>query len=66
MTAGKIPQDVEPLVCETCLKEIPATEAVAPEAVDYVVHFCGLDCYEKWKKSQPSGPKDKGGDKQEQ
>jgi Domain of unknown function (DUF3330) len=35
--------------CEVCLKEVPITEATIPEATDYVVHFCGLECYEKWK-----------------
>ncbi len=35
--------------CEVCLKEVPITEATIPEASDYFVHFCGLECYEKWK-----------------
>ena len=34
--------------CETCLKEVPQSEAKCAEAVDYVVYFCGLDCYEEW------------------
>ena len=34
--------------CDVCLKEIPTTEAKNAEASDYVAHFCGLDCYEKW------------------
>ncbi len=42
--------DVEEKVkCEVCLKEIPASEAKVDEATDYVVYFCGLDCYAKWK-----------------
>jgi len=36
--------------CEVCLKEIPASEAKNAEASDYVSHFCGLVCYEKWRK----------------
>ncbi len=39
----------EKVSCEVCLKEIPVSEAKSAEAVDYFVHFCGLDCYEKWK-----------------
>jgi len=31
------------------LKEIPKSEAMVAEATDYVLHFCGLDCYSKWK-----------------
>mgnify|MGYP003578089264 FL=1 len=38
--------------CHTCRHEIPLSEAVVPEARDYVVHFCGLDCYERWR-TQP-------------
>ena len=38
------------VACEICLKEIPVSEASSCEASDYVVHFCGLDCYEKWRK----------------
>jgi hypothetical protein len=41
--------EVERVTCEICLKEVPITEAKVPEATDYVVHFCGLECYEKWK-----------------
>jgi len=49
MTTGDKPLAVERVACEICLKEVPKSEAVVPEATDYVVAFCGLDCYEKWK-----------------
>ena len=42
-------QPKEGLACEICLKEIPASEVKSEEANDYVAHFCGLDCYDKWK-----------------
>lgn len=50
---------VEPgyIACEMCLKEVPIAEATIPEATDYFVHFCGLECYAKWK-SQGAKPKD--------
>jgi hypothetical protein len=35
--------------CDTCAQEVPLSEAVVPEAVDYVVYFYGLDCYERWR-----------------
>ncbi len=38
--------------CNVCLKEVPTSEAQSEEASDYVVHFCGLQCYEEWKKGQ--------------
>ncbi len=41
--------DQDPKVkCEVCMKEIPKSEAKSPETVDYVMYFCGLECYAKW------------------
>jgi hypothetical protein len=34
--------------CETCLKEIPDSEAGSREASDYFAYFCGLECYQEW------------------
>lgn len=57
MTHHDKPVELESVQCEVCLKEVPLSEATVPEATDYVVHFCGLECYEKWKeqgdKSKP-------------
>ena len=39
----------EKVECKVCLKEVPVSEARSEEATDYIVHFCGLDCYTKWK-----------------
>jgi hypothetical protein len=36
--------------CAVCEHEVPLSEAVVPEASDYMVHFCGLECYERWRK----------------
>ena len=44
--------DIEMVACDICLKEIPVSEARSCEATDYVIHFCGLECYEKWR-TQP-------------
>lgn len=49
MTTFEMPVDVERVACEICRKEVPVSEATVPEAADYVVYFCGLDCYERWK-----------------
>jgi len=49
MRAPEIPSDPDRVACNVCFKEIPLSEAVNEEATDYVVHFCGLDCYAKWK-----------------
>ncbi len=45
------------IACDVCLKEIPISEAKIAEATDYVAHFCGLECFEQWKKK---GGRDKG------
>ena len=49
MRAPEIPSDPDRVACKVCFKEIPLSEAVNEEATDYVLHFCGLDCYAKWK-----------------
>jgi len=35
--------------CQACGCDIPLDEAVVPEALPYVVHFCGLECYAGWR-----------------
>ncbi len=39
---------IKAVSCEICLKEIPKSEAKTAEGSDYVLYYCGLDCYEKW------------------
>lgn len=56
MPKSNKPAEAVLVTCEVCLKEVPVDEAKVPEAADYFVHFCGLDCYEKWK-SQGGKPK---------
>ncbi len=58
MTITDKPAELETVACEVCLKEVPVSEATVPEAADYVVHFCGLDCYQKWK-AQGNTPNDR-------
>ena len=42
-----------PLVpCEVCQKEIPKSAALSAEDQDYVLYFCGPDCYEEWSAEQ--------------
>ena len=51
--------EIEKVSCDICLKEVPLSESVIPEAVDYVAHFCGLECYAKWKQEgERSGQQD--------
>lgn len=56
MTTHEKPVELEQVSCEICMKEVPLTEAMVPEAEGYFVHFCGLDCYQQWKnKSKDPG-----------
>ncbi len=50
MSNPEKPLEPDRVACEVCLKEIPISEAKSAEAVDYVQYFCGLECYDKWKK----------------
>jgi hypothetical protein len=46
------PGPVELLPCAVCQKEIPKSVALSSEDQDYVLYFCGLDCYENWAADQ--------------
>lgn len=52
MSSIKPPETGDVVSCEVCLKEIPVSEAKNEEASDYVVYFCGLDCYQVWQQAQ--------------
>jgi hypothetical protein len=47
---------VERVACKMCMKEIPKSEANIAEATDYVAHFCGVACYDKWRKQPGALP----------
>jgi hypothetical protein len=64
MTINPRPHLVDEQVpCDICHKEIPLSEANRFEAEDYVLHFCGLECYSTWKNRsenpEPSGQENK-------
>ncbi len=37
------------IACHVCMVEIPLSEAINEEALDYVMYFCGLECFDKWR-----------------
>jgi Domain of unknown function (DUF3330) len=55
MNKDSAPQDqsstVASVSCVVCEHEVPISEAVVAEATDYMVNFCGLDCYQRWRES---------------
>lgn len=40
------------LECEVCLSEIPDSVGINAEADEYVSHYCGLECYQRWQDSK--------------
>ncbi len=56
------PSNVETIQCDVCMKEIPACEARSAEVHDYVMYFCGLDCYDQWQKQTSEQPGDNADD----
>ena len=45
----------ERVACGVCLKEIPYSDAQHDEGGDYVLHFCGLECYKMWREQKKEG-----------
>ena len=52
MTQPALDYDQQLVSCEICLKSIPLSESKSAEAEDYVAYFCGLECYDLWKRQQ--------------
>ena len=50
MTEQNKPLESEKVACAVCLKEIPISEEKSGQAVDYVIHYCSLECYDTWQK----------------
>ncbi len=49
----------EKVSCEVCFKEIPISEAASVKATDYILYYCGLECYDRWKKQQEQSKPEK-------
>jgi hypothetical protein len=56
MTEKLVPKEPDLIDCEVCMKEIPETVAMTEEGQDYVLHFCGLECYTAWKQKKDKIP----------
>lgn len=52
MAEKPVPTEPGLVTCDVCLTEIPKSVAVSQEADEYAQHFCGLDCYSKWKSQE--------------
>ncbi|HJW81630.1 MAG TPA: DUF3330 domain-containing protein [Acidiferrobacterales bacterium] len=47
------------VACEVCLKEIPHSVAHSHEGPDYVLYFCGDQCFVKWQQGEPEADRPK-------
>ena len=47
-----VPEKPENIACNICLAEIPESVAVSSEADEYTQHFCGIECYAKWRNEE--------------
>ena len=54
MTEKPIPKEPDNVTCDVCLTEIPESVAMSSEADEYTQHFCGIECYKKWRESEKS------------
>jgi len=41
---------IELVSCDICLNEVPKCSGKIMEIEDYVMYFCGLECFDKWHK----------------
>lgn len=37
------------VACHSCQREVPRSVAEQAEGADYLLYFCGLDCFAKWR-----------------
>lgn len=56
MTEQRRPEMPEQVSCEICMKEVPTSEAMNAEGSEYVLYFCGLDCYQRWSHGNAAEP----------
>jgi hypothetical protein len=49
MTDKPVAPSGEPTItCATCFNEVPLSAAFTPEGAEYVEHFCGIECYQRF------------------
>ena len=56
MTEKPTPKEPKNVKCDVCLTEIPESVAMSSEGDEYTQHYCGIECYDKWRESEESSP----------
>ena len=46
------PAEEKKVACEICLNEVPISSAKNEEVQDYVIYFCGIECFGEWKQGE--------------
>lgn len=41
-----------PAVCDACIEALPPDARANADVQDYVRHYCGLECLERWRAGQ--------------
>lgn len=54
MTNKPTPKEPRNVSCKVCLAEIPESVATSSEGDEYTQHFCGIECYDKWREKEES------------
>jgi hypothetical protein len=52
MTNKPTPKEPENVSCDVCLTEIPESVAMSGEGDEYTQHYCGIECYDKWREKK--------------
>lgn len=57
-TTTRLPVEGPNLVsCNICHREVPHAESLGVEGQDYLLYFCGPDCYGQWQHgTEENGP----------
>lgn len=61
MSEKIVPEEPEHVACKVCMKQIPKDVAKSFEGDEYVLHFCGLECYAQWQQQEQQENKKKNG-----
>ena len=56
MTNKPTPKEPKNVTCDVCLTEIPESVAMSSEGDEYTQHYCGIECYDKWRESDEESP----------
>lgn len=49
------PEPPKQVSCEACMRQLIREDAYRSESEDYVLWFCGLNCFETWKDEDVGG-----------